>query len=155
MGYRKLLLLLTILVITLSACIGQNPTTLEQKSAYDDLPSEFQAQDAAIQVSSDQETYSLPLKQLHLVIENTGSTELVFSPAVYLEKLESDGWYQIPYKDMAFTEIAMVLAAGETQMDEVPVDQLHYQLQEGTYRIVKEFYTGSEQAVLAAEFEIE
>lgn len=155
MDYRKLLVLLTILVITLSACIGQNPTTLEQKSAYDELPSEFQAQDVAIQVSSDQETYSLPVKQLHLIIENTGNTELVFSNAIYLEKLEADGWYHIPYKDMAFTEIARVLAAGETEADEVPVDKLHYQLQEGTYRIVKEFYTGSEQTVLAAEFEIE
>jgi len=155
MRHRKLLVLLTMLIITLSACIGQKPTTLEQKSAYDDLPSKFQKQDAAIQISSDQKTYSIPIKQLHLIIENTGSTELVFSPAVYVEKLESDGWYQIPYKDIAFTEIGIVLAAGGTHADEVPMDQLHYQLQEGTYRIVKELNTGSEQTVLAAEFEIE
>ncbi|WP_422124523.1 immunoglobulin-like domain-containing protein [Planococcus sp. X10-3] len=155
MRSMKLLLFLSIIIVLLTACIGQDPTTLEQPSSYGDLPSEFQEQDVSIQISSDQESYSLPVKQLHLIIENTGSTELVFGSAIYLEKLEDDGWYQIPYKNMAFTDIGILLAPGGTHLDEVPVDQLHYQLQEGTYRIVKEFYNESQQTVLAAEFEIE
>ena len=155
MRSMKLLLFLSIIIVSLTACIGQDPTTLEEPSSYGELPSELKSQGVSIQISSDQEAYSLPVEQLHLIIENTGSTELVFGNAVHLEKLEDDGWYQIPYKDMAFTDIGILLAAGETHTDEVPVDQLHYQLQEGTYRIVKEFYNESEQTVLAAQFEVE
>ena len=155
MRSSKLFALLTILIIMLTACIGQDPTTLEQKSSYTDLPSELQEQETAIQVSSDQETYSLPVKQLRLVIENTGSTGVSFGPAIYLEKLEVDGWYQIPYKNLGFTDGEIGVAIGETYVDEVPVDMVHYQLQEGTYRILKEFTVDSRQMVLAAEFEIE
>lgn len=155
MHYGKLIGLLTISTLLLTACIGQDPTTLERESPYNDLPSEFQKQDAAIRISSEQKTYSLPVEQIHLVIENTGSTGVGFGAAIYLEKLEEDDWYQIPYKNLGFTDAEIGIAAGETYMDEVPIDMLHYQLQEGTYRIVKEFTAESVQTVLAAEFEIE
>lgn len=155
MHYRKLIGLLMISTLSLTACIGQDPTTLEKESPFNDLPSEFQKQGAAVRISSEQETYSLPIEQIHLVIENTGSKEIGFSAAIYLEKLEEDDWYQIPYKNLGFTDAEIGIAVGETYIDEVPIDMLHYQLQEGTYRIMKSFHTESEQKILAAEFVIE
>ena len=155
MHYRKLIGLLTIFILSLTACIGQDPTTVEKESPYTDLPSEFQKQDAAIRIASEQETYSLPIEQIHLVIENTGSREIGFGAAICLEKLEANDWHQIPYENSGFTDAEIGIAAGETYIDEVPIDMLHYQLQEGTYRIIKSFHTESEQKMLAAEFEIE
>lgn len=150
----KFFLPLMLLLLFLSACIGQNPTTLETESPHGDLPSEFQLPDVEIRISSDKARYSLPVKEMHLVIENTGSTAVEFGGAVYLEKLEEDIWYQIPYKNMSFTDGGIGVAPGETYLNEVPIDMIHYELQKGTYRILKEFSVDSKQTMLAAEFEI-
>ena len=151
----KILLPFMLLLLFLSACIGQNPTTLKTKSSHGDLPSEFQLPGVEIRISSDQARYSLPVKAMHLIIENTGNTALEFGGAVYLEKLEEDSWYEIPYKNLSFTDGGIGVAPGETYLNEVPIDMIHYELQKGTYRILKEFSVDSKQTLLAAEFVIQ
>lgn len=155
MRYFILLFSITILSVALTACIGQNPTTLETKSSFTDLPSEIQENEIEIRISSDQAVYSLPIKKMHLVIENTGSTAVGFGGAVYLEKLEEEIWYEIPYKNITFTDGEAGVAPGESYLIEVPIDMIHYELQKGTYRILKEFYIDSRPKTFAAEFEIE
>lgn len=155
------------LLLLISACssdrsVSEN-TSLESKSQYGDLPSKFSEGETTIEVYTDKQVYTLPVDEIVLLIENSGTTSIGFGEPRYLEKLKDGMWYQIPYDSLAFGDIGLSIEPGNVDEQEMPLEYLDYRLTEGTYRIPKTFHVNSktesledaELIVLASEFEIE
>ncbi|AXI09260.1 hypothetical protein CV093_10645 [Oceanobacillus sp. 143] len=94
------------------------------------------------------------MNELILKIENTGTTTVGFGEPLYIEKLTSGTWYQIPYRNLAFADISLGIEPNSDYEQAVPLEHLDYQLTEGNYRIIKVFNVNEDESVLGAEFEI-
>lgn len=140
------------IVFWISACSDNNVLTL--KSEYDDLNDKYIKNQTSLEVYTDKEYYSLPVDRIVLKIENKGTSELNFGEERFLEKLVDGIWYRVPYKDLGFNSINLTIDPGDSFAQEMPLEFLDYKLTEGIYRIPKAFDNGTEQFIIAAEFEI-
>ncbi|KAA0954735.1 hypothetical protein FQ085_17820 [Planococcus sp. ANT_H30] len=146
----------SILVFLLVACSNEKPVLLENQSIHDDLPNQLNEQEAAISMSTDQEIYKKPVKEIILTIENTGNRTVGIRSGSYVEMLQDGEWYQVPYEHFSFTDGGVPgIESGETYEEDVPIDYITFDLIEGRYRIVKDFNLDSEETTLAAEFSIQ
>lgn len=154
MKLRIILVSLIGLAMIISACSGKSGDESLVKSEYGDLPSAFIEEQTIIQVTTDKKEYSSQVNEITLSIANTGTTAVGYGTSLYVEKLINGKWYQIPYKRLAFEDIALGIEANSSFDQEVPLDHLYYQFTEGNYRITKSFFVNEDKFVLGAEFEI-
>lgn len=84
---------------------------------------------------TDKEMYEQSDQELTLTVKNDGPTDLVFGVYYTLEKKENDDWEEVVL-EMAFIDIAIILAAGEEYKQTIPIESL----EKGEYRIFKDVH---------------
>ncbi len=158
---KKIATLLLISLLILSGCTGfetnRKKNILETVSSHENLPDTFNNGNIAFSMTSDTESYKLPVDDITLIISNSGSSTVGFGEQRTLEKLQEETWHEVPYsKQFAFTDIGLGLEAKEHLEQKMPLEFLDYELTAGTYRVVKTFYIneGKEEIALATEFKI-
>ncbi|PSL40902.1 hypothetical protein B0H99_10334 [Planomicrobium soli] len=122
MDILKKALVILIFMSIMAACSKGEPIQTENLSTYGDLLNRITEQGMAISISTDQETYKMPVNQIMLTIENTGNGSVEFGPALYLEKFQNNEWHQIPYKDFTFGDEGLGIELGEIYEEDVPLD---------------------------------
>ena len=158
MRLRNILVSLIGIMMFISAC-SNNATDsetdlFENESEYGDLPNILNEEQTIIKVTTDKKEYSTQVNELILKIENTGTTMVGFGEPLYIEKLMSGTWYQMPYKNLEFADIGLGIEPNSDYEQAVPLEYLQYPLTEGNYRVIKAFSVNEGKFVLGVEFEI-
>lgn len=158
-------LLLLLAAIGLAGCTEPEPevepsTVVEPASEpgrTEELPDEMAEGEFAAWIYTDQETYSLPVEEIRVTIENVGEEAVVTGEAMRLEKLEEGVWMP-QLAGMEFTQEALDVQSGETFTRTVPIDFMEEPLTSGTYRVTKRVAPESMGALtfqeIAATFEV-
>lgn len=124
------------------------------KEAIDGL-----AEGNALQISLRETTYSTDVKEIVMVLKNTGDTEYEYGSAYYIEYWDSDQWKKLEYKEnTGFCGVGNLLQAGKEY--EV-IQDISYvydtPLKEGKYRICLAAYPSErydEEIVYTCEFTV-
>ncbi|WP_084242406.1 immunoglobulin-like domain-containing protein [Planomicrobium okeanokoites] len=159
MRFLKSFSLLVALFLIISAC-SNSETNISAKlvgteSLYKNkLSNKLNIENASLAVSTDKENYLIPVEKINFIIENTGSTSFGYGETLFIEKLESGTWYQLPYSGIGFTDEINELKPKEKVIQELPLKYLNFHLTKGTYRITKEISYKREIYPLGVEFEI-
>ncbi|WP_062048405.1 immunoglobulin-like domain-containing protein [Bacillus sp. JCM 19034] len=138
---------LVILFLLLASC---SSLTLV-KSEYGDLPSKLVEGAVQITMTVTKQTAS----SLEVEIVNSGELEIVSGEYYHIEKFQDDDWYVVPFQDdTVFTDIGYLLESEGVKELSIPLDQLAIDLDEGLYRVSKEFWYDGQGYIIAAPFEI-
>lgn len=149
----KLLFLLIIAVLFLSACQSQEDESSLTTSEFQELPS---SQDG-LQLSLENNGITTKDKKINLLIENLGENTFNLDSYYTIEKKEGGQWYIIPFKEgAAFQDDALSLSPTQYLNYSIPVEYFKYPLSIGSYRIVKKFHNADtlEEIVLAIPFSV-
>lgn len=142
-------------LMLLAACSNAQTKPLTQKSVHGELPSVSISQELTLEMITDQTEYPSSTKEIAFEIKNTGPATVNFGTPYYVEKREQGTWFEIPFKEnMAFTEIGLMLAAGEAYQEKVNLSVLHFPLASGEYRVIKRFYANEKEIMLAVVFQV-
>ena len=142
-------------LMMLAACSHAQTKPLTQKSVHGELPSKSTLPELTLEMITDQTEYPSSTKEIAFEIKNEGPATVNFGTPYYVEKREQGTWYEIPFKDnVAFTEIGLMLAAGEVYQGKVNLTDLNYSLTTGEYRMLKRFYANEKEILLAVVFQV-
>lgn len=132
-----------------------NPELVYIESEYNNLANEVIEQDINISIYICEESYSLPITQLKVILDNQGETVVEYENPIYLDKFQDGEWGQIPYNDdLDFSMEAFELNPGETFEQEIAIENLNYKITEGEYRVRKSVQVGTKYITIADEFKI-
>lgn len=135
---------------------NSKPELLEVESKYDYLANEVIEQDTNVGIYLGEESYSLPITKLKVLLENKGKMAVEYDTSIYLDTFQDGVWVQIPYNDeLDFSMEAFDLRPGETFEQAIAIENLNYELTEGEYRIRKSIQVGTENITIGDKFEIE
>lgn len=142
-------------LIMLAACSHAQTKPLTQKSVHGELPSKSTLPELTLEMVTDQTEYPSSTKEIAFEIKNEGPATVNFGTPYYVEKREQGTWYEIPFKDnVAFTEIGLMLAAGEGYQGKINLTDLDYSLTTGDYRMIKRFHSNEKEIFLAVVFQV-
>ncbi|WP_134684261.1 immunoglobulin-like domain-containing protein [Brevibacillus migulae] len=154
----KILLITVLAALFLMGCSQEAVDTnqaLPKQSRHGELPSQLKNKEIHAEMHMDLPSGSSTFDQALLTINNEGPGTLIFGVAFTLEKKENGVWYEVPFKEnLAFVEIALHLAPGDSHQDTIRNDMFPYSLAQGEYRIVKQLYLDGKEMILAAPFTI-
>ncbi len=104
------------------------------------LPYEAEQKSTDIQMTVDEQTVAGDAESVSLSIKNASDKEYTYGAASTIE-MEKDGkWYVVePKEELAWIEIAYIIAPGETNEESVTLNEYYGTLKAGNYRIVKTF----------------
>lgn len=142
-------------IMILAACSNGQTKPLMQKSVHGELPSASTSQELTLEMLTEQTEYPSATKEMAFEIKNAGPATVNFGTPYYVEKREQGTWYGIPFKDnVAFTEIGLMLAAGEGYQGKINLTDLDYSLTTGDYRMIKRFHSNEKEIFLAVVFQV-
>lgn len=132
-------------VTVMSAC--QNSNELGQESPYGE---EGVNNLEGIYMEMTQDTYRPEGDDFAISVSNESDEDITYGAEYMLEYFDEDTWYEvIPEEELSFILIAHILEPG--QQSEEEIDLTYYEpLEEGRYRLMREF----EGEPLGAEFEV-
>ncbi|WP_431802433.1 immunoglobulin-like domain-containing protein [Halobacillus andaensis] len=145
---------LIILVLFLSGCTGTTDVPMGKESKHGDL-SDHQSEDGAgVKLETEEEIYKPPVEEINVTFENSGDTVIGYGSPLHLEKKVGNGWYEVPYQGLSFTEDLLSLEPGDLKSQELPLEHIDGTITEGIYRITKSFSFDAGTVMLSAEFEV-
>lgn len=136
---RSIFLISALFVFALSGC-GETER-FSKESTY----KESDNKSVTLSVSDD----SVTSKGLTLTIKNNTDKDITYGEDYVLEQKRSDKWYKSD-DEQSFTALGCVLKANDTNEDEISFSAL----EDGEYRIIKEFSDDSEEFEVCAEFDL-
>ena len=121
-----------------------------EKSAY---PPVIPVTDAVMKITA--EKVEPDAENVPVTIENLSDKEYGYGYEPLLELKYRDEWYVVPtLEDIAWIELWVILAPGETNAESFPLAGYYGTLPAGTYRFVKVLNAGGEMLPVAAEFTV-
>lgn len=147
--------ILFFLLIGTSACGTNAPEgTLAE---LQEVPNEYVEDPFSVVAFTEKETYSKPVDEVVLQIQNSGTETVYAEITYYLEQLYEGSWYRFPHFDPEIVNDILLIADPNDPLEQaIPLYELESPLSPGTYRIVKPLDVGnSEDVLVAAEFVIE
>lgn len=114
----------------------------EQKTAFEQK---------GVVMETEKAEYAPDKGEITYAIFNNSGQEVMFSKHFTLEKQINETWRSVPFKEgVAFIEVALMIAPGESVSETIPLHLFKQPLSEGRYRIVKKISGRN----VAAEFQI-
>lgn len=156
----KLVLLSLLVAIGLVGCGETEPETVPkvEPETATELPNEVAIDGFEARIYTDQETYSLPVEEITVTVENLGQETVNTGAPLRLEKLQEGSWEVIQFNDLEFIMEIVNIAPGDTFAKPLPIDFLADPLEPGQYRVIKEVMTDSQKLEpgeeIAAVFEV-
>jgi hypothetical protein len=137
----------------LSLLDGAWDTTHMMKSSHLEAPLES----ASLTVTAS--SIDTSRDQLDIIIENHTGSILEFGSKLDLEVMADNTWYNIDHMindnvAIGWNSLLIILESGQSLNDTYSLG-FHQPLPSGTYRLVKQVRTGSEEHWIAGEFEVE
>lgn len=128
---------------------------IEVESKYDNITNEVINQQTNVGIYIGEESYTLPISKLSVILDNKGETPVGYNNPIHLDKLQDKKWVEIPYNDdFGFTMEAFELKPGKSFEQEIALENLNYELTNGEYRIRKIILVETKNIVIAHKFEI-
>lgn len=90
-----------------------------------------------------------------LIFKNTSNQEYCYGVDFKLEINLDDEWYEVPFTSGEFIDIGIILDKNAEREETIDLSKYFSNLPEGTYRIVKTFYSNGLENVVVGSFKIE
>jgi archaellum component FlaF (FlaF/FlaG flagellin family) len=149
---KLLSLLIMVGILFVGGCQSREQMTLSEKSSLNNIDNET---NTGLEINVEQASYNLPVEKVILEVNNLGDDIYIFGAEDTIEKFHNGSWFKIPYNDdIAFPAIGYSLKSKESKKLDIYLKQLDYQLDQGKYRVIKNFSTNETTTTLSAEFEL-
>ncbi|MFC0472156.1 immunoglobulin-like domain-containing protein [Halalkalibacter kiskunsagensis] len=148
---------LCIFTLIMIGCQSQTMELIELSNYEKNLPSFIENEDLVLEMKSAKETYPPTVDEISFKLSNFGPHDVGFVEYYQLEKRINESWYKVPFSEDAssiYIEIDNMLKEKTASEITLKVEDLEYQLTEGEYRMIKEFWSDGNEAILASEFRI-
>lgn len=146
-------IILTILIITLTACSSSEKINFKnlQKSGYD---ASNQSEDVTLTIK--EKVITSEADSISLIFSNISDKQYVFGEKPILEIKSAGTWLVVPYlKTAAWDDIAYILPPGKNRELMLSIKNNYGRLNKGSYRAVKELSSAKgENTFSIAEFKV-
>ncbi|MGL5381107.1 immunoglobulin-like domain-containing protein [Clostridium sp.] len=150
----KVLIFMPIAILLLGVFIAFKSEDCGKESIYGEINKEEVLKNG-IEIYVDNIALSKEKNELELVISNIGDKKISFGVEYAVEKKKNGIWYEVPFREeMMFIEIAKILNPAEISSEIISLDNLKGSLKSGEYRVIKRFYIGGKEVIVAGNFTI-
>lgn len=152
---RKLfiIMLLIISIGTLNGCnsIKELDSNKLEKSIY-----EISEQSKDITIAVKEKDLTVETESVTLIFTNLSDEDYIYGAEPHLEVKIDDNWYVLPtLENVAWDEIAYILSPRDSREVIFLIKDNYGKLNEGEYRIIKNFYSDGEPTFATVEFKLD